>query len=74
MLSRKDKNIIRWGTFMEQTSLLIDHFDDKNKKWIVEARKYFHKCNPEIFNSKNSANTKTNKDLILCSIKKVKLG
>ena len=54
MLSRKDKNIIRYGTFMEQTSLLIDHFEDKSKRWIIEARKYFYKCNPNLFKSSTS--------------------
>jgi len=48
-LSQKDKKIIKDGNFMEQTSLLIDHFDDTDKTWIVEAREYFHKCNPNLF-------------------------
>jgi len=52
MLSIKDKKIIKDGTFMEQTSLLIDHFDDDNQKWIIEARAYFHKCNPNLFKQK----------------------
>ena len=54
MLSKQDKKIIREGTFMQQTSLLIDHFDDKSEEWIKEARRYFHECNPYLFKDINS--------------------
>ena len=50
MLSNEDKRILKEGTFFEQSGLLIDHFDDKNDTWLKESRKYFHECNPSLFN------------------------
>jgi hypothetical protein len=48
MLSEKDKEILKNGDFMEQTSLLIDHFNDESKGWVKEAREYFRKSHPNI--------------------------
>lgn len=40
MLTKKDKSILRNGTFEQQTGLLLDHWYDKSEVWINEAIKY----------------------------------
>ena len=41
MLTKKDKEIIENGTFMQQTGALIEHFDDDT--WIREAHALLRK-------------------------------
>lgn len=49
-LTEEDKSILKAGNFFEQSSLLIDHFNDKDDKWIREARRYFRICHKKILN------------------------
>ena len=56
MLSDKEKNILKNGSFMEQSSLLLNKFNDE--RWIKEANKYFRKIHKSIFTKSHKLTTK----------------
>lgn len=54
MLTNKDKEILKNGTFQQQMAILIDHFEDS--KWSKEANDYFRGQHKDIFNKKLGKN------------------
>lgn len=52
ILTKKDKEILKKGDFIECNYLLLHHFHDQNDKWIKEANKFFEESHPKAFKRK----------------------
>lgn len=53
ILSEKDKNLLKDGSFYDHTSLLIDHFNDVDDVWITHARRYFRLVHKDTFTQRS---------------------